>query len=124
MKKFICSFLIVSLIMVFILILLPLILLPFLIDLYSNTDTVLTTFLFLLPIINPLASVGFGVYSGFDIKNRWFIPIEFALISLISVSVYFEEFIIVVSAIYLAIGIIAMIATHFIKRAVNRSKNK
>lgn len=120
MRKIMC----VVILMVVILFLLPIIVVN-----VATADAGLSLCLSLFFIVNPLASVACGIYSGLDIKKLWYLPIVFALIFLLSSSVIFAigEFVFLVySGAYLLIGYIAVLATYLIKLITNTSipKNK
>ena len=94
-------------------------LLPLIIVNVSSADAGLILCLSLFFIVNPLASIACGIYSGFNIKKMWFVPIIFALVFLASTWMIFaagELIFVVYSGAYLLVGYIALLATYLIRR--------
>ena len=70
-------------------------------------------------IINPIVSVGTGVFAGFDIKKRWYACLFTGVIFIITAWSLFtakEPLFLCYSAIYVVFSILSMLITAFIVR--------
>jgi len=92
----------------------------------SPLDLFIGLFTLFFYIINFLASVACGIYSGFDIKRMWYIPIIFSVIFLLSYSIIIDADLfglyIIFAGLYLVTGYVAMFATYLIRIIVNKNK--
>lgn len=73
-------------------------------------------------VINPIASVNVGIFSGKNIRASWFQPILLAILFLIGTWIFFdmgEQVFILYAVVYLLLGCIAMLIGAFI---VNRRR--
>ena len=69
--------------------------------------------------VNPLYSVINGVYAGKDVKHLWSLPVISAVLFLIGTWIFFdmgETAFILYAAVYLVIGIMAMLISMFIRK--------
>ena len=90
----------------------------------ANAGMVLCFILFFA--VNPVFSVIEGIYSGLDIKRKWYIPLVVAVVFLLSTWSVFdmgETAFILYSVVYLLICITAMLITYAIKCSKDK-KNK
>ena len=69
--------------------------------------------------VNPLYSVIIGAYAGKDVKHLWSLPVISAVLFLIGTWIFFdmgETAFILYAAVYLVIGIMAMLISLFIRK--------
>lgn len=69
--------------------------------------------------VNPLYSVLIGAFAGKDVKHLWSLPVISAVLFLIGTWIFFdmgETAFILYAAVYLIIGIIAMLISMFIRK--------
>lgn len=69
--------------------------------------------------LNPLYSVILGVFAGKDVKHLWSLPVISAVLFLIGTWIFFdmgETAFILYAAVYLIIGIMAMLISMFIRK--------
>ena len=69
--------------------------------------------------VNPLYSVLIGVFAGKDVKHLWSLPVISAVLFLIGTWIFFdmgETAFILYAAVYLIIGIMAMLISMFIRK--------
>ena len=69
--------------------------------------------------VNPLYSVIIGAYAGKDVKHLWSLPVISAVLFLIGTWIFFdmgETAFILYAAVYLVIGIMAMLISMFIRK--------
>ena len=69
--------------------------------------------------VNPLYSVIIGAYAGKDVKHLWSLPVISAVLFLIGTWIFFdmgETAFILYAAVYLIIGIMAMLISMFIRK--------
>ena len=69
--------------------------------------------------VNPLYSVINGAYAGKDVKYLWSLPVISAVLFLIGTWIFFdmgETAFILYAAVYLVIGIMAMLISMFIRK--------
>ena len=92
--------------------------LPFLtvITIRSDAGFAITVILFF--IVNPLFTAGLGVFSGFNLRKGWFLPILSSIVFLLSHWLIFsiDVAFLLYSSVYLAIGLVAMLVTYLIRR--------
>lgn len=70
-------------------------------------------------VINPMASVSVGIFSGRNIRVSWFQPILLAVLFLIGTWIFFdvgEQAFIFYAVVYLLLGCVAMLISIFIVR--------
>ena len=73
--------------------------------------------------VNPLYSVINGVYAGKDVKHLWSLPVISAVLFLIGTWIFFdmgETAFILYAAVYLVIGIMAMLISMFIRKKTQK----
>ncbi len=73
----------------------------------------------LLFAVNPLYSVIIGAFAGKDVKHLWSLPVISAVLFLIGTWIFFdmgETAFILYAAVYLVIGIMAMLISMFIRK--------
>ena len=98
--------------------------LPFLTVTFAGDSGMAICFL-LFFVINPLYIAACGIFSGTRIKKLWPLPIISAVLFLVGVWCFFEIgeiAFLLYFACYLAIGIFAMLISHFISSAKNNNK--
>ena len=69
--------------------------------------------------VNPLYSVIIGAFAGKDVKHLWSLPVISAVLFLIGTWIFFdmgEMAFILYAAVYLVIGIMAMLISMFIRK--------
>ena len=69
--------------------------------------------------VNPLYSVIIGAFAGKDVKHLWSLPVISAVLFLIGTWLFFdmgETAFILYAAVYLVIGIMAMLISMFIRK--------
>ena len=69
--------------------------------------------------VNPLYSVIIGAFAGKDVKHLWSLPVISAVLFLIGTWIFFdmgETAFILYAAVYLIIGIMAMLISMFIRK--------
>lgn len=69
--------------------------------------------------VNPLYSVLIGAFAGKDVKHLWSLPVISAVLFLIGTWIFFdmgETAFILYAAVYLIIGIMAMLISMFIRK--------
>ena len=69
--------------------------------------------------VNPLYSVLIGAFAGKDVKHLWSLPVISAVVFLIGTWIFFdmgETAFILYAAVYLIIGIMAMLISMFIRK--------
>ena len=69
--------------------------------------------------VNPLYSVLIGAFAGKDVKHLWSLPVISAVLFLIGTWIFFdmgETAFILYAAVYLVIGIMAMLISLFIRK--------
>ncbi len=69
--------------------------------------------------VNPLYSVLIGAFAGKDVKHLWSLPVISAVLFLIGTWIFFdmgETAFILYAAVYLVIGIMAMLISMFIRK--------
>ncbi len=73
--------------------------------------------------VNPLYSVINGVYAGKDVKHLWSLPVISAVLFLIGTWIFFdmgETAFILYAAVYLVIGIMAMLISMLIRKKTQK----
>ena len=73
--------------------------------------------------VNPLYSVIIGAYAGKDVKHLWSLPVISAVLFLIGTWIFFdmgETAFILYAAVYLVIGIMAMLISMFIRKKTQK----
>ena len=73
--------------------------------------------------VNPLYSVIIGAYAGKDVKHLWSLPVISAVLFLIGTWIFFdmgETAFILYAAVYLIIGIMAMLISMFIRKKTQK----
>ncbi len=69
--------------------------------------------------VNPLYSVIIGAFAGKDVKHLWSLPVISAVLFLIGTWIFFdmgETAFILYAAVYLVIGLMAMLISMFIRK--------
>ena len=69
--------------------------------------------------VNPIYSVVIGIFAGKDMKHLWSLPVISAVLFLIGTWVFFdmgETAFILYAVVYLALGIVAMLISMFIRK--------
>ena len=73
--------------------------------------------------VNPLYSVLIGAFAGKDVKHLWSLPVISAVLFLIGTWIFFdmgETSFILYAAVYLIIGIMAMLISMFIRKKTQK----
>ena len=73
--------------------------------------------------VNPLYSVIIGAFAGKDVKHLWSLPVISAVLFLIGTWIFFdmgETAFILYAAVYLVIGIMAMLISMFIRKKTQK----
>ncbi len=73
--------------------------------------------------VNPLYSVLIGAFSGKDIRRLWSLPVISAALFIIGTWIFFdmgETAFILYAAVYLALGIVAMLISMFIRKKTRK----
>ncbi len=73
--------------------------------------------------VNPLYSVIIGAFAGKDVKHLWSLPFISAVLFLIGTWIFFdmgETAFILYAAVYLVIGIMAMLISMFIRKKTQK----
>ena len=73
--------------------------------------------------VNPLYSVIIGAFAGKDVKHLWSLPVISAVLFLIGTWIFFdmgEIAFILYAAVYLVIGIMAMLISMFIRKKTQK----
>ena len=73
--------------------------------------------------VNPLYSVLIGAFAGKDVKHLWSLPVISAVLFLIGTWIFFdmgETAFILYAAVYLIIGIMAMLISMFIRKKTKK----
>jgi hypothetical protein len=92
---------------------------PFFAITFVKGDASMATTFILFFIINPITSIYIGICSGKNIKNSWYNPFLLALLFVAGTWIFFsfaEIAFIFYAAVYLALGILSMLITSFIKK--------
>ena len=69
--------------------------------------------------VNPIYSVVIGIFAGKDMKHLWSLPVISAVLFLVGAWVFFdmgETAFMLYAVVYLAIGIVAMLISMFIRK--------
>ncbi len=96
-----------------------LMLLPFIAVKIINGDEGFACILILFYCINPLFILIISIYSGLHIRQLWFVPIICSVIFSVT-AFYTAAVILLYSAVYLALGIIFMFVSAFIKKLIKK----
>ena len=73
--------------------------------------------------VNPLYSVIIGAFAGKDVKHLWSLPVISAVLFLIGTWIFFdmgETAFILYAAVYLVIGIMAMLISMFVRKKTQK----
>ena len=73
--------------------------------------------------VNPLYSVIIGAFAGKDVKHLWSLPVISAVLFLIGTRIFFdmgETAFILYAAVYLVIGIMAMLISMLIRKKMQK----
>ena len=92
---------------------------PWLAVTFVKGDAGMAVFFLLFFAVNPLYSVLIGVFAGKDVKHLWSLPVISAVLFLIGTWIFFdmgETAFILYAAVYLIIGIMAMLISMFIRK--------
>lgn len=93
--------------------------LPFAVARLASECAGMALCMMLFLIINPIYSIILGIVAGRDIKALWNLPLISAIAFLAGAWLFFdihEPWFIVYAAVYLCIGVFAMLTTNYIKR--------
>lgn len=93
--------------------------LPWLAVTFIKGDAGMAVCLLLCLAVNPLYSVIIGAFAGKDVKHLWSLPVISAVLFLIGTWIFFdmgETAFILYAAVYLVIGIMAMLISMFIRK--------
>lgn len=77
--------------------------------------------------LNPMCSMFVGIWSGMEVKARWYLPIVNAAAFLLSAWLLFdrgEPAFLWYAVAYLTVSLLAMIVTIFIVRGIRRELNR
>ena len=86
---------------------------------FVKGDTGMAICFLLFFAVNPLYSVIIGAFAGKDVKHLWSLPVISAVLFLIGTWIFFdmgETAFILYAAVYLVIGIMAMLISMFIRK--------
>ena len=75
--------------------------------------------------VNPALVIGLSIMAGTELRRLWWIPVAISSLFPVLFGVAIGEFVwdlYVYSAIYLPIGILAMLGTHFGKKLILKKK--
>lgn len=100
------------------------VLLPLLTVTFVKGDSGMAICFILFFVINPITSIGIGIFAGRNIKTLWFQPLLLALLFIAGVWLLFdmgEMAFLMYAGIYLIIGILTMVIVSFIQQK-NKSK--
>lgn len=77
----------------------------------------------LLSLLNPIVSLAIGIASGWSGKFEWYLPVINSIIYIISETIIasFSIETLVISVIYLAIGLIAALITSVIRKKIKNA---
>ena len=93
--------------------------LPWLVLKLVQGPDALTAVLLLFFIVDPLFSIFLGVFAGRDAKSRWYLPVLTAALYVAGAWLFFdrgETAFLLYAAGYLALGLVAMLLTAFLRR--------
>ena len=98
--------------------------LPWLAIKFADGWAVTGLWMFAFFTVNPALVIGLSIMAGTEVRNLWWIPLAISVLFPLLFGVAIGEFVwelYVYSAIYLPIGLLAMLGTHFgIKIAMKR----
>ena len=93
--------------------------LPWLVVTFVKDDAGMAVCFLLFFAVNPLYSVIIGIFTGKNIQYLWSLPVVSAVLFLIGTWIFFdmgETAFILYTAVYLALGIVAMLISMFIRK--------
>jgi len=100
---------------------------PFIIFQTATADSAMGLIFLLFFVLYPIASIVYGILSGFDIKRLWCLPLAFATLFPPLYSITIKEMVwdlYVYSAIYFILGYVATLVTALINFTRKRDKNE
>ncbi len=96
---------------------------PWLAVTFVNGDAGMAVCFLLFFAVNPIYSVIIGAFAGKDIRHLWSLPFISAVLFLIGTWIFFdmgETAFILYTVVYLAIGIVAMLISMFIRKKMQK----
>lgn len=96
---------------------------PWLAVTFVNGDAGMAVCFLLFFAVNPIYSVIIGAFAGKDIRHLWSLPFISAVLFLIGTWIFFdmgEMAFILYTVVYLAIGIVAMLISMFIRKKTQK----
>ncbi len=96
---------------------------PWLAVTFVKGDAGMAVFFLLFFAVNPLYSVLIGAFAGKDIRHLWSLPIISAALFLMGTWIFFdmgETAFILYAAVYLALGIVAMLISTLIRKKTQK----
>ena len=90
---------------------------------FVNGDAGMAVCFLLFFAVNPIYSVIIGAFAGKDIRHLWSLPFISAVLFLIGTWIFFdmgETAFILYTVVYLAIGIVAMLISMFIRKKMQK----
>ncbi len=96
---------------------------PWLAVTFVKGDAGMAVCFFLFFAVNPIYSVLIGAFAGKDIRHLWGLPVISAVLFLIGTWISFdmgETAFILYAAVYLALGIVAMLISMFIRKKTRK----
>ena len=95
--------------------------LPWLVVTFVKSNAGMAVCLLLFFVINPLFSVIIGIFAGKDVRHLWSFPVVSTALFLIGTWIFFdlgEMSFLLYAAVYLALGIVAMLLSMFVRKKV------
>lgn len=99
--------------------------LPWLAVAFVKGDNAMAVCFILFYVVNPIHSIIAGIYAGKDSRDLWGIPLISAILFLIGTWISFgmgENAFIIYAAVYLILGVLAMLASMSINRKKEQQK--
>ena len=96
---------------------------PWLAVTFVKGDAGMAVCLLLFFAVNPIYSAGIGAFAGKNIRHLWSLPVISAVLFLIGTWIFFdmgETAFILYAAVYLALGIAAMLISVFIRKKMQK----
>lgn len=93
--------------------------LPKLAVIFGKADSAMAIFLLIFFVINPIAAIAIGIFSGKNISFAWFQPLLLAVLFVLESWIFFdmgEKDFIFYAIVYLLLGYISMLITLFVVR--------
>lgn len=116
-KKKICIAIVTMLVVMFIL--------PLIAVHIVSSDAGMALCFILFFAVNPLMVIALSIMAGTELRKLWWIPLLAAVLFPVFFGIVVKELLIdlfIYSALYLAVGLLAMIGTHFGIKVVKRGK--